>query len=102
MIRRPAISTLFPFTTLFRSPNGHPDLALSLNNVGLALRDLGRAEPALEHSQQALAMCRKLYPEKRFPDGHPYLALRLDNTRDAQRELVRADASLEHSQHALA
>src|SRR5438552_14514376 len=26
MIRRPPRSTLFPYTTLFRSPVGHPDL----------------------------------------------------------------------------
>ena len=48
-------------------PDGHTDLAESLNNLGVVLRSLGRREGALEHYQQALAMRRKLYPPTSFP-----------------------------------
>ena len=51
-------------------PDGHADLAASLNNLGGVLQSLGRLEAALEHYQQALAMYRKLYPPDKFPDGH--------------------------------
>src|SRR5256885_8813701 len=39
MIRRPPRSTLFPYTTLFRSQNAHPVLALLIH-----ARDVGAAE----------------------------------------------------------
>src|SRR2546429_5948674 len=43
MIRRPPRSTLFPYTTLFRS-QGHADIALSGSGlVGMALQSSGRA-----------------------------------------------------------
>src|SRR3712207_7147837 len=33
MIRRPPRSTLFPYTTLFRSSSSNPDLAASISNT---------------------------------------------------------------------
>jgi tetratricopeptide (TPR) repeat protein len=60
-------------------PDGHPDLALSLNNLGAVLQaqaENGRAEPFL---RQALAMRQTLYPKARYPDGHPDLAHSLRN-----------------------
>jgi CHAT domain-containing protein len=62
-----------------RYPDGHPDLANSLNWVGLLLQgrgELARAEP---FCREALAMNRKLYPPARFPDGHSRLTLSLNN-----------------------
>jgi CHAT domain-containing protein len=60
-------------------PHGHPDLALSLNNLGFlhrAARDYGRAEPLF---REALAIYRALYPRERYPHGHPTLASSLGN-----------------------
>src|SRR3712207_8744608 len=37
MIRRPPRSTLFPYTTLFRSRRGHAQLALLLDGGGLGV-----------------------------------------------------------------
>jgi CHAT domain-containing protein len=62
-----------------RYPQGHPDLAQSLNNLGylhLAQGDYAKALPLFE---RALAMRERLYPEARYPQGHPDLALSLNN-----------------------
>ena len=83
-------------------PDGHTDLAVSLNNVGIVLESLGRLESALEHYQQALAMRRKLYPAAKFPDGHADLAGSLNNMGVVLESLGRLEAALEHHQQALA
>jgi CHAT domain-containing protein len=62
-----------------KDPNGHPDLAATLNALGFLLDARGeyaRAEPIL---RDALAMCQKLYPKDKYPDGHPHLAESLNN-----------------------
>jgi CHAT domain-containing protein/tetratricopeptide (TPR) repeat protein len=62
-----------------RFPDGHPVLALSLNNLGallLARGQLGQAEP---YYRRALAMREALYPPERFPEGHLDLATSLNN-----------------------
>jgi CHAT domain-containing protein/Tfp pilus assembly protein PilF len=59
--------------------DGHPKLALSLNDLGFLLQaqgEYGKAEPLY---RQALAMRQALYPKDRYPDGHPALAASLDN-----------------------
>src|SRR3712207_7429925 len=43
MIRRPPRSTLFPYTTLFRSRGRHPNAPLRLALAGLAMAVLGIA-----------------------------------------------------------
>jgi tetratricopeptide (TPR) repeat protein len=57
-----------------RFPDGHPDLARSLNNLGSVLYALGQPAKALPYYEKALAMYQRLYPPDRFPDGHPDLA----------------------------
>src|SRR2546422_4418648 len=52
MIRRPPRSTLFPYTTLFRSTT-------SLNNLANMLSDLGRGEEALAQAQEAVRLRRQ-------------------------------------------
>src|SRR5258708_31440810 len=47
MIRRPPRSTLFPYTTLFRSEDGEQRSAISL--VRLLLRDIGREVNGHKH-----------------------------------------------------
>jgi CHAT domain-containing protein/Tfp pilus assembly protein PilF len=60
-------------------PDGHPDLANSLNNVGFMLdeqKEYGKAE---RFYRDALEMNRKLYPAAKYPDGRPELAMSLNN-----------------------
>src|SRR3712207_7340836 len=82
MIRRPPRSTLFPYTTLFRSPRAralaeealamrrrlhhgdHPGTANSLHNLAMAWSSLGETRRARELYEQALAMRERLYPRE--------------------------------------
>ena len=83
-------------------PQGHPDLAASLINMGDVLRSLVRLEPALKHYQKALAMYQKLYPAKQFPQGDAELARSLNNMGVILESLGRPQAALEHYRQALA
>src|SRR5262249_46333507 len=59
-------------------PNGHPDLATSINNLGMlhwAAGEYGKAEPLY---REALEMYRALYPKARSLDGPPALARSLN------------------------
>jgi CHAT domain-containing protein len=60
-------------------PDGHPELAISLNNLGLLLRDRGEYPRAEPFFRDALAMRQKLYPKGKYPRGHPHLATSLNN-----------------------
>ena len=46
----------------------HPDMAQSLNNVGVSLSALGDQQEALAYYKQALAMRQRLYPDQDHPD----------------------------------
>src|SRR5262249_51341940 len=62
-----------------RYPQGHPNLASSINDLALLYRssgEYGRAEPLF---QEALAMNRALFPKKTYPNGHPDLAETINN-----------------------
>src|SRR3712207_8872369 len=48
MIRRPPRSTLFPYTTLFRSPTRHHPESLIAEKDEIGLDDLARLEPHVE------------------------------------------------------
>jgi CHAT domain-containing protein len=67
---------LYPADTY---PDGHPDLAGSLNNLGYVLEAQGRPAAAEPLFREALAMRRRLYPADTYPDGHPDLAGSLNN-----------------------
>src|SRR5262249_49631545 len=60
-------------------PQGHADLAASLNNLGLLLKWQGDYGGARGYYERALAMRQALYPEDRYPRGHPDLATSLNN-----------------------
>src|SRR5262249_27904849 len=60
-------------------PEGHPDLAASLNNLGALLWARGAYARAESMHRDALAMTRKLYPPEQFPKGHHHLATTLSN-----------------------
>src|SRR2546425_7341420 len=66
MIRRPPRSTLFPYTTLFRSPVG---TQIGVEKLGIALAH--RFRVAVEHCQ---LQCGHARPERRHPPhfAHPW------------------------------
>src|SRR3712207_7172826 len=66
MIRRPPRSTLFPYTTLFRSSGNLRYEADALNTAGACAASLGRTADAVARHEQALALARdsgSRYPE---------------------------------------
>jgi CHAT domain-containing protein/Tfp pilus assembly protein PilF len=63
--------TLYPAA---RHPEGHPDLAGSLDTLGFLLREQREFDQAEGPYREALAMRRALYPAAKFPDGHSELA----------------------------
>ena len=62
-----------------RYPEGHPDLADSLNAMGFLLQAQGSYGEARGYYERALAMRQALYPKDRYPQGHPDLATSLNN-----------------------
>src|SRR5260221_9653111 len=60
MIRRPPRSTLFPYTTLFRSIQKEPDAALGTVNLrSSVLRDAAHHAPVTAHRGEDLEMRRQ-------------------------------------------
>src|SRR5262245_3238756 len=47
-------------------PQGHPDLALSLHNLGFFLQARGELAQAEPYLRDALAMYQQLYPKARY------------------------------------
>jgi CHAT domain-containing protein len=60
-------------------PDGHPDLATSLDRLGTLQQAMGEYGQALVYMERALAMRQKLYPEAQYPQGHLHLASSLNN-----------------------
>ncbi len=60
-------------------PDGHADLARSLNAMGFLLKAQGAVFEARRYYERALAMYQALYPKERYPQGHPDLATSLNN-----------------------
>jgi CHAT domain-containing protein len=78
-------------------PHGHPDLAISLNNLGLVSLATGEHAKTKALYLEALAMRRALYPPERFPQGHPDLAVSINNLGNlhaASGEYARAEVLL--------
>src|SRR2546425_4652754 len=82
MIRRPPRSTLFPYTTLFRSlhrarhAHGETLLHVAVHPMGETLRDpRGVAERSEEHTSElqslAYLVCRLLLEKKKFTGFGP-------------------------------
>jgi CHAT domain-containing protein len=68
--------TLYPKT---RFPEGHTNLANSLNSLGAMYYSAGEYQKAEPLVREALAMTRALFPRRKYPDGHLELALSLNN-----------------------
>jgi CHAT domain-containing protein/Tfp pilus assembly protein PilF len=83
-------------------PKGHPDLALSLNNLGYVLQALGDPAKALPYFEKALAMRQRLYPPDQFPSGHPELGVSLNNLGEVLHDLGEPAKALPYYEKALA
>ncbi len=59
-------------------PDGHPDLAESLNAMGFLLKAQGASSEALGYYERALKMRQALYRKEQYPRGHPDLAKSLN------------------------
>src|SRR3712207_6256518 len=95
MIRRPPRSTLFPYTTLFRSPDSDPDGAYTM------LYDAARQSlAALLQAQGLRATSRgghvavQLAIEAQFPDPPPRTAFRPFGRLRTTRNRVEYDSTL--------
>jgi CHAT domain-containing protein len=62
-----------------RYPQGHPDLATSLNNLASLYKAEGEYSKAKPLFARALKMTEAHYPQTRYPEGHPELATNLNN-----------------------
>src|SRR2546426_6468706 len=79
MIRRPPRSTLFPYTTLFRSlrhePRRRPLLPHQHGYVRQLPRELADVPRSEEHTSELQSpcnlVCRLLLEKKKHPDGRP-------------------------------
>ncbi|MFO0877710.1 MAG: CHAT domain-containing tetratricopeptide repeat protein [Gemmataceae bacterium] len=60
-------------------PDGHPELANTLNEIGIVAQTMQQFAVAESHNARALIMREKLYPSSRYPEGHPELAQSLNN-----------------------
>src|SRR2546430_11209888 len=95
MIRRPPRSTLFPYTTLFRSrPSGDHPRPADLRPPGMGRRAMRRSEEHTSELQsQSNLVCRLLLEKKKKNTEDTYLESKLrDHSQDESR---RADAHCE-------
>jgi tetratricopeptide (TPR) repeat protein len=78
-------------------PPQHPDLAESLNDLGLVLYHMGRYDEARKYYEEALALRRKA-----LPPLHPNLANSLNNLGVLLNHMGRHDEARKHLEEALA
>jgi tetratricopeptide (TPR) repeat protein/CHAT domain-containing protein len=83
-------------------PDGHPDIAISLSNLGAVLTSLGQPAKALPYFEKALAMRERLYSPDKFKDGHSELAESLHNLGFVLEELGQSAKALPYCEKALA
>src|SRR2546428_1969361 len=81
MIRRPPRSTLFPYTTLFRSRAGHAVVSNSSNyrmepDVPLLIPEVRSEEHTSELQSRSDLVCRLLLEKKKVYEGLDVLILR--------------------------
>ncbi|MCG8452550.1 MAG: tetratricopeptide repeat protein, partial [Spirochaetales bacterium] len=76
----------------------HPDIAISLNNLGYRLGELGSHQEALAYKKQALVMRQRLYPDQ----DHPYIAISLNSLGLSLGEVCSHREALGYHKQALA
>src|SRR2546427_9370198 len=85
MIRRPPRSTLFPYTTLFRSPSAPRATRFTMRrspcvskqrtcSTGTSIRSARSEEHTSELQSQSNLVCRLLLEKKKFTLLHPVFA----------------------------
>lgn len=80
----------------------HPEIASSLNNVGLTLDELGRFAEALNHERLALEMRERLFVGRDLSDRQGLqLASSLNNLAETESAMGLLDEALAHHQRAL-
>jgi CHAT domain-containing protein len=80
----------------------HPEIASSLNNVGINLDALGRYADALSHKRQSLEMRERLFGSQDLSDQQQLqLSLSLNNLAETESVLGLWSDALEHHQRAL-
>jgi CHAT domain-containing protein len=80
----------------------HPEIASSLNNVGINLDALGRYADALSHKRQSLEMRERLFGSQDLSDQQQLqLSLSLNNLAETESVLGFWGEALEHHQRAL-
>src|SRR6516162_8285145 len=55
-------------------PQGHTDLAKSIETLGMVHKEMAEYDKAKPLLREALDMWRALYPREKYPQGHPDLA----------------------------
>src|SRR5947199_4048152 len=78
MLRRPPRSTLFPYTTLFRSPRCHPECTISKSNIRVSRRRIPpTSRRSEEHTSELQSLrhlvCRLLLEKKNRIDRRAIL-----------------------------
>src|SRR2546427_4746690 len=85
MIRRPPRSTLFPYTTLFRSHGGQPAAAVGQAGIGVDHFQQRSEEHTSELQSQSNLVCRLLLEKKKKkshgdPGSRPTLVIALSTS----------------------
>ena len=75
----------------------HPDIALSLNNLGVAFTKLGKLQEGLDYQKRSLKMHQALYPDQ----PHPDVVASLSNVSRAYQVLGHEQESLNYLDQAL-
>jgi CHAT domain-containing protein/Tfp pilus assembly protein PilF len=83
-------------------PDGHPELALNLNNMGFVLKAQGAYEEALNLYRQSLAMSERLFPAAQHPQGHLLIARTLNNLASLHHDRGEFDVALAGYERGLA
>jgi tetratricopeptide (TPR) repeat protein/CHAT domain-containing protein len=83
-------------------PQGHPDLARSLNEMGFLLKAQGAYGEARGYLERGLRMQQSLYPEAAYSRGHPNLATSLGNLGQLLQAQAAYGAAREYLERAVA
>ena len=85
------------FEQRYEEQTNHPDIALSLNNLGVAFTKLGKLHEGLEYQKRSLKMYQELYSDQ----PHPDLVASLDNVSRAYQALGEDLTALDYLDKAL-
>ena len=83
---------------VYKETLNHPDIASTLNNLGIAWRDLGDARKAKDRFERALKIYKQVYKETL---NHPDIAMALNNLGTAWRDLGDARKAKDRFERAL-